>query len=193
MLSLFDEINLSQSSTQSPIPNRCYNWSLHKYTINPIHGKIMLTRITSKQNSHKCFNWNMYVDRHWQDAHEHVCVTLWIDRTSSFLLQVYFLEELLSAFVTPIVLCFQLRRKSLQIIDFLRNFTVQVQGVGDVCSFAQLDVAKHGDMKVNAHFDRCADQERDAHLFPSGLLRCVRNQHRSSMVVWPTMANLNSP
>jgi len=60
---------------------------------------------------------------------------------------VYFLEELLSAFVTPIVLCVHLRRKSLQIIDFLRNFTVDVQGVGDVCSFAQLDVAKHGDMK----------------------------------------------
>jgi hypothetical protein len=55
----------------------------------------------------------------------------------------------LSAFVTPLVLCFQLRRKSLQIIDFLRNFTVDVQGVGDVCSFAQLDVAKHGDLKVN--------------------------------------------
>ncbi|CAF4357498.1 unnamed protein product, partial [Adineta steineri] len=62
-------------------------------------------------------------------------------------LVVYFLEELLSAFVTPLILCFQLRRKSLQIIDFLRNFTVDVQGVGDVCSFAQLDVAKHGDLK----------------------------------------------
>ncbi len=66
-----------------------------------------------------------------------------------FLFKIYFLEELLSAFVTPLVLCFQLRRKSLQIIDFLRNFTVDVQGVGDVCSFAQLDVAKHGDLKVN--------------------------------------------
>ena len=65
------------------------------------------------------------------------------------LLKVYFLEELLSAFVTPLVLCFQFRLKSLQIIDFLRNFTVDVQGVGDVCSFAQLDITKHGDLKVN--------------------------------------------
>ncbi len=63
-------------------------------------------------------------------------------------LKVYFLEELLSPFLTPIVLCFQLRRKSLQIIDFLRNYTVDVQGVGDVCSFAQLDIGEHGDMKV---------------------------------------------
>jgi len=48
------------------------------------------------------------------------------------------------------IFCFYLRRKSLQIIDFLRNFTVHVDGVGDVCSFAQLDVAKHGDMKVKS-------------------------------------------
>ena len=67
--------------------------------------------------------------------------------------QVYFLEELLSAFVTPIVLCIHLRRKSLQIIDFLRNFTVDVQGVGDGCSFAQVDVAKHGDMKVRRRIE----------------------------------------
>ncbi len=65
-----------------------------------------------------------------------------------FLLKIYFLEELLSPFTTPIFLCFQLRRKSLQIIDFLRNYTVDVQGVGDVCSFAQLDITKHGDLKV---------------------------------------------
>lgn len=62
------------------------------------------------------------------------------------------MEELLSPFITPIVLCFQFRRKSLQIIDFLRNYTVDVQGVGDVCSFAQLDVAKHGDLKVKNWF-----------------------------------------
>jgi autophagy-related protein 9 len=65
------------------------------------------------------------------------------------ILKVYFLEELLSPFITPIILCFHLRRKSLQIIDFLRNYTVDVQGVGDVCSFAQLDVGKYGDLKVN--------------------------------------------
>lgn len=46
------------------------------------------------------------------------------------------------------ILAWQCRRKSLQIIDFLRNYTVDVHGVGDVCSFAQLDVAKHGDFKV---------------------------------------------
>ncbi|XP_029973421.1 autophagy-related protein 9A [Salarias fasciatus] len=54
------------------------------------------------------------------------------------------LEELLSPVVTPIILIFCLRRKSLEIIDFFRNFTVEVVGVGDTCSFAQMDIRQHG-------------------------------------------------
>lgn len=54
------------------------------------------------------------------------------------------LEELLSPVVTPIILIFCLRAKSLQIIDFFRNFTVEVVGVGDTCSFAQMDIRQHG-------------------------------------------------
>jgi autophagy-related protein 9 len=57
---------------------------------------------------------------------------------------VYLLEELLSPFITPIILIFHLRSKSLEIADFYRNFTVEVIGVGDVCSFAQMDIRKHG-------------------------------------------------
>ncbi|PNF28200.1 Autophagy-related protein 9A [Cryptotermes secundus] len=57
---------------------------------------------------------------------------------------VYLLEELLSPVVTPFILCFHLRSKSLDIVDFYRNFTVEVVGVGDVCSFAQMDVRRHG-------------------------------------------------
>lgn len=55
---------------------------------------------------------------------------------------VYLFEELLSPLLTPFVLCFSLRHKSMEIVDFFRNFTVDVVGVGDVCSFAQLDVRK---------------------------------------------------
>ncbi|XP_021928467.1 autophagy-related protein 9A isoform X2 [Zootermopsis nevadensis] len=57
---------------------------------------------------------------------------------------VYLLEELLSPVITPFILCFHLRSKSLDIVDFYRNFTVEVVGVGDVCSFAQMDVRRHG-------------------------------------------------
>lgn len=57
---------------------------------------------------------------------------------------VYLLEELISPLVTPFILYFALRPKALEIVDFLRQFTVEVVGVGDVCSFAQLDLQKHG-------------------------------------------------
>ncbi|CAG0885065.1 unnamed protein product [Darwinula stevensoni] len=57
---------------------------------------------------------------------------------------VFLLEELLSPVLTPIILIFYLRPRSLEIVDFLRNFTVQVVGVGDVCSFAQMNIRRHG-------------------------------------------------
>ncbi|CAD7087628.1 unnamed protein product [Hermetia illucens] len=57
---------------------------------------------------------------------------------------VYLLTELLSPFVTPFILMYSFRPRAIDIVDFFRNFTVSVVGVGDVCSFAQLDVRKHG-------------------------------------------------
>lgn len=67
-------------------------------------------------------------------------------------LQVFILEELLSPVITPFILIFCLRRKSLEIIDFFRNFTVDVVGVGDTCSFAQMDVRQHGHPAVSETF-----------------------------------------
>ncbi|XP_071487635.1 autophagy-related protein 9A-like [Diadema antillarum] len=60
---------------------------------------------------------------------------------------VYFLEELLSPLLTPFVLICKLRPRALDIVDFYRNFTVDVIGVGDVCSFAQMDIRTHGNPK----------------------------------------------
>ena len=52
--------------------------------------------------------------------------------------------ELLSPLLTPFILMLSIRYRAQSIVDFLRNFTVEVTGVGDVCSFAQLDVRRHG-------------------------------------------------
>ena len=85
--------------------------------------------------------------------------------------QSFYLEELLSPLITPFILLYALRPKSLTIIDFLRQFTIEVEGiinhynfdiikvvdkftnstslgVGDVCSFAEMDIKRHGDPKV---------------------------------------------
>ncbi|KAL6081699.1 hypothetical protein STEG23_005606 [Scotinomys teguina] len=54
------------------------------------------------------------------------------------------LEELLSPLLTPLFLFFWFRPRALEIIDFFHHFTVDVAGVGDICSFALMDVKRHG-------------------------------------------------
>ncbi|KAL3283373.1 hypothetical protein HHI36_006520 [Cryptolaemus montrouzieri] len=54
------------------------------------------------------------------------------------------IEELLSPVLTPLLLAFYLAPRSQDIVNFFYNFTVSVTGVGDVCSFAQMDIRKHG-------------------------------------------------
>ena len=62
-------------------------------------------------------------------------------------MKVYFVEQLLSPITTPFLLLFWLKPKSTEIVDFFRNFTIDVVGVGDVCSFSQMDTHKHGNPK----------------------------------------------
>ncbi|KAI9049390.1 hypothetical protein LZ554_006424 [Drepanopeziza brunnea f. sp. 'monogermtubi'] len=61
-----------------------------------------------------------------------------------------FIEEILSIIVTPFILWFSLPKCSDQIIDFFREFTIHVDGVGYVCSFAVFDFKK-GDGRKPLH------------------------------------------
>lgn len=54
------------------------------------------------------------------------------------------IEDILSPILTPLFMYTHIYPRSLDIVDFFRNFTVSVVGVGDVCSFAQMDIKKHG-------------------------------------------------
>ncbi|PAA94607.1 hypothetical protein BOX15_Mlig027348g1 [Macrostomum lignano] len=65
----------------------------------------------------------------------------------------FLLEEMLSPIVTPLMLLFVFPDRCGQLIDFFRNFTIDIQGVGDVCSFAQLDVRAHGNPEWSADAD----------------------------------------
>jgi len=91
-------------------------------------------------------------------AQVHYMPDLWKTNANSLLVRdefvklfqykfVYLLEELLSPIITPFVLLFWLRPRSAKLVDFLRNFTVEVVGVGDVCSFSQMDTRRHGNPK----------------------------------------------
>lgn len=54
------------------------------------------------------------------------------------------LHELIGIVTTPFLLCFSLPACSKEIVDFFREFTVHVEGVGYVCSFALFDFKRHG-------------------------------------------------
>ncbi|KAH8117210.1 APG9-domain-containing protein [Phellopilus nigrolimitatus] len=61
-----------------------------------------------------------------------------------------FMRELLSVVLTPFVLCFSLPNCAPAIIDFLREFTIHVDGLGYVCSFAVFDFKRHGNVNFGA-------------------------------------------
>ncbi|KAM3717681.1 Autophagy-related protein 9A [Dirofilaria immitis] len=63
----------------------------------------------------------------------------------------FLLEELLSPILTPFVLLFWIRPKAKELVDFFHNFTISVEGLGDVCSFAQMDIRQHGDPNWSFH------------------------------------------
>src|SRR5438132_1319371 len=84
-----------------------------------------------------------YAPSHWStNAH-----TSEVRKEFTQLLQfslVSILETVVSPILTPYVMICALPKRALDFVDFFRNFTVEVEGVGDVCSFAQMDVRKHG-------------------------------------------------
>ncbi|KAF9985052.1 autophagy protein atg9 [Mortierella antarctica] len=63
---------------------------------------------------------------------------------------VLFLLEFMSLVLTPMILWLSLPGCSEKVIDFFREFTVHVDGVGYVCSFAVFDFKRHGNVKYGA-------------------------------------------
>ncbi|GAA5868016.1 hypothetical protein JCM8547_000782 [Rhodosporidiobolus lusitaniae] len=61
-----------------------------------------------------------------------------------------FLQELFSVLLTPFVLWYTLPNCAGAVVDFFREFTVHVDGLGYVCSFAVFDFKRHGDAKFGA-------------------------------------------
>jgi autophagy-related protein 9 len=83
----------------------------------------------------------------------HYCPASWKDRlhtdevrqefTTLYKLKVLMLaEELISLIMTPYILIFRLPRCSARIVDFFREFSIHVDGLGHVCSFAVFDFKK---------------------------------------------------
>lgn len=67
---------------------------------------------------------------------------------------VIFLEEVMGIITTPLLLLFSLPKCSDQIVDFFREFTIHVDGLGYICSFAQFDFKKGGDHGASHDVDQ---------------------------------------
>ncbi|TPX57735.1 hypothetical protein PhCBS80983_g03625 [Powellomyces hirtus] len=61
-----------------------------------------------------------------------------------------FVQEIASVVLAPIILFYSLPSCAGEIIDFFKEFTVHVDGIGYVCSFAVWDFRKNGNAKYGA-------------------------------------------
>lgn len=61
---------------------------------------------------------------------------------------VIFAQEIFSVIMTPFVLWYSLPPCAPGIVDFFREFSIHVDGLGYVCSFAVFDFQRHGNVKV---------------------------------------------
>ncbi|KAJ9113885.1 hypothetical protein QFC19_000079 [Naganishia cerealis] len=74
-----------------------------------------------------------------------------------------FVQEITSVILTPFILLFSLPACAGKIIDFCREFTVHVNGIGYVCSFAVFDFKREGNVKVD-QVDGVADTNNASRL-----------------------------
>ncbi|KAK0648816.1 autophagy protein Apg9-domain-containing protein [Cercophora newfieldiana] len=82
-----------------------------------------------------------YQPDHWQDRLHSYDIK--VEFSALYKMKaVIFLEEILSILTVPFVLFSSLPKSSEQIIDFFREFTIHIDGLGYVCSFAEFDFKK---------------------------------------------------
>ncbi|KAK3950212.1 autophagy protein Apg9-domain-containing protein [Pseudoneurospora amorphoporcata] len=79
-----------------------------------------------------------YQPEHWKDRWHSADVKAEFEQLYKLKL-VIFVEEILSILTTPFVLFLSLPKSADQIIDFFREFTIHVDGLGYVCYFAEFD------------------------------------------------------
>lgn len=101
----------------------------------------------------------------------HYCPTSWQGRLHSnevrqefsalYQLKIMiFVEEVASVLLCPLVLAFSLPNCAEQIVDFFREFTIHVDGLGHVCSFAVFDFKRGGETGPRAN-QKPGDHLRD--------------------------------
>ncbi|KAG2547815.1 hypothetical protein PVAP13_9KG127000 [Panicum virgatum] len=87
------------------------------------------------------------------------------------------LEEMASIFITPYLLIFVLPKRVNDILCFISEFTVYVDGVGDVCSLSLFDFQRHGNRNYGSPLDSVKDMRSSQGKMEKSLLRYTSFQY----------------
>ncbi|XP_009420448.2 autophagy-related protein 9 [Musa acuminata AAA Group] len=68
------------------------------------------------------------------------------------------LEEMMSIFLTPIMLIFVVPERVDDILRFISDYTVYVDGVGHICSFSAFDFKSHGNGQYGSPYDAARER-----------------------------------
>jgi autophagy-related protein 9 len=69
------------------------------------------------------------------------------------------LEELLCPFIAPYIVFRHLSLRSSDLVDFFRNCSIEIPGIGDVCSFSMLNIDKNGNPTVRQAIEKVTRSE----------------------------------
>lgn len=92
-----------------------------------------------------------YMPKHWRGAENKDSVRAEFESLFQYT-GMMLLEELVSIFVTPYSLFFLLPKYVEDVLQFIKDFTVRIEGVGDVCSLSVFDFEHHGNSKYGSPF-----------------------------------------
>lgn len=111
-------------------------WSAAKSLIPDTHAvyapETFFTQVVDKTH---------HFPKHWQTAS---AFAVYHEFGSLFEYRLlHFFHEMIAVVTAPFILCFRLPQCAPQILDFFREFTVHVDGLGLVCSFAVFDFRKY--------------------------------------------------
>lgn len=116
-------------------------------------SRAMIPKETEVFNPEACFD-QVYEHTHYRPKHwRNRCRAKKVQKEFSSMFEYRiagFFEEMLSIFYAPFILMFSMPQCAEDVILFVADNTVHIDGVGDVCSFADFRFKEHGNKKYGA-------------------------------------------
>ncbi|CAM6017248.1 unnamed protein product [Sphagnum balticum] len=98
-----------------------------------------------------------YMPKHWRGAENTETVRSEFEALFQYKGLLFF-EEMASIFFTPFILFFYLPKCVDDVLQFVQDFTVHIEGVGHVCSLSDFDFEHHGNSKYGSPYHTSKDR-----------------------------------